>query len=41
MFEKIKKWYLFGLWTDDMVWNAVKKDILTESEAAAILTQEE
>ena len=41
MFEKIKKWYLFGLWTDDMVWNAVKKDILTEAEASEILTQEE
>ena len=41
MKNKIEKWYMFGLWTADMVWNAVKKDILTESEAAAILTQEE
>ena len=41
MFEKIKKWYIFGLWTADMVWNAVKKGILTEAAAAAILTLEE
>lgn len=41
MKTKIAKWYMFGLWTADMVRNAVKKGVLTEAEAAAILTQEE
>lgn len=41
MKNKIEKWYMFGLWTADMVWNAVKKGILTEAEASTILTQEE
>jgi hypothetical protein len=41
MKNKIEKWYVFGLWTADMVWNAVKKGILTEAEASEILTQEE
>lgn len=37
MFEKITKWYKLGLWTRDMVLNAVKKDVLTEDEANEIL----
>ena len=41
MKNKIEKWYVLGLWTADMVRNAVKKSVLTEAEAAAILTQEE
>ena len=37
MYNKIKKWYDMGLWTEDMVWNAVRKGILTEDEANEIL----
>ena len=36
MFEKIKKWYRMGLWTEAMVRNAVTKDILTANEADEI-----
>lgn len=39
MFEKIKKWYKQGLWTADMVQNAVEKGVLSEAEAAEILAQ--
>lgn len=39
MKDKIEKWYRFGLWTADMVQNAVKKGLLTEAEAAAILDE--
>ena len=37
MREKIAKWYAQGLWTEDMVHQAVKKGVLTEAEAAEIL----
>jgi hypothetical protein len=37
MFEKIKKWYQMGLWTEAMVWSAVRKGILTEEQAEEIL----
>lgn len=37
MFEKIKKWYMQGLWSADMVQNAVKKGVITEAQAAEIL----
>ena len=37
MFERIKKWYKQGLWSADMVQNAVSKGILTEEEATAIM----
>ena len=37
MYEKIKKWYMMGLWTDSMIWNAVYKNVLTEDEAAEII----
>lgn len=37
MFEKIKKWYRMGLWTEAMVRNAVKKGIITEAQAEEIL----
>ena len=39
MFERIKKWYKMGLWSETMVQDAVKKGILTEAEAAEILGQ--
>lgn len=37
MFEKIKKWYHMGLWTEAMVKNAVKKGVVTEAQAEEIL----
>ena len=37
MFEKIKKWYKQGLWTEKMVRNAVEKGVLTEEQANEIL----
>ena len=37
MFEKIKKWYIQGLWTVAMVQNAVVKGVLTDTEVKAIL----
>lgn len=39
MFEKIKKWYKQGLWTDAMVKVAVSKGIITEDETAEILNK--
>ena len=40
MKEKIKKWYNQGLWTEEMVQNAVLKNILTQTEADEILHKE-
>jgi uncharacterized XkdX family phage protein len=37
MYEKIKKWYKQGLWTAEMVMNAVTKGIITEEQAKEIL----
>lgn len=37
MKEKIEKWYKQGLWSEEMVQNAVKKGVLTAEEAAEIL----
>jgi uncharacterized XkdX family phage protein len=37
MYEKIKKWYKQGLWTAEMVQNAVEKDIITEEQATEIM----
>lgn len=37
MKDKIAKWYKLGLWSEEMVWNAVTKGILTEDEAKEIL----
>lgn len=38
MKEKIKKWYKMGLWTAEMVQDAVTKGKLTVEEAAEIIT---
>ena len=38
MKEKISKWYKQGLWDEEKVQNAVKKGVLTEAEAAEILS---
>lgn len=37
MKERIAKWYKQGLWTAEMVRNAVAKGILTEAEANEII----
>ena len=36
MFERIKKWYEQGLWTEQMVQNAVKKGVLSQEQAEEI-----
>lgn len=40
MYEKIKKWYKQGLWTEAMVRNAVAKNVITEDQANEILNKE-
>ena len=37
MRDKIAKWYAQGLWTEDMVREAVEKGVITEEEAEEIL----
>lgn len=37
MKEKITLWYAQGLWTAEMVQNAVQKNVLTQEEADEIL----
>lgn len=37
MKEKILKWFQLGLWTKEMVLNAISKNVLTEDEANEIL----
>lgn len=37
MFEKIKKFYDLGLWTETMVRNAVAKGIISEDECESII----
>lgn len=39
MKEKIKKWYKMGLWTAEMVQNAVEKGKLTEKDVAEIFEE--
>lgn len=39
MFERIKKWYKQGLWSEAMVRNAVLKHVITAEEAEEILAQ--
>lgn len=40
MYEKIRKWYMQGLWTADMVRTAQEKGVLTAQQAEEIITQE-
>ena len=40
MKDKIAKWYKQGLWSAEMVQNAVDKGVLTEDAAAEILKEE-
>lgn len=37
MKEKIARWYRLGLWTEQMVLNAVIKEVLTAEEANVII----
>lgn len=37
MFERIKKWYKQGLWTIEMVRNAVEKGAITEEQFKEIV----
>lgn len=37
MYEKIKRFYDLGLWTAEMVRNAVAKGIITEEECESII----
>lgn len=39
MFEKIKKWYKQGLWSESMVHNALEKSILNEEQVYEILKE--
>lgn len=39
MFEKIKKWYKQGLWSESMVRNALEKGILNEEQVYEILEE--
>ena len=37
MYEKIKLWYKQGLWTAEMVQNAVDKGVITQEQADEIM----
>lgn len=37
MYEKIKRWYIMGLWTQLQVMHALEKHVITEAEASSIL----
>lgn len=39
MFEKIKKWYSMGLWTEVMVQNALTKGVISQAQYDAIIFQ--
>lgn len=41
MYNKIKKWYEMGLWTEAMVLQAVEKGIITQAQADEILKEKE
>ena len=36
MYDKINKWYKQGLWTKEMVANAVKKGVITADDYESI-----
>jgi len=40
MKEKIAKWYKQGLWTAEMVQNAVDKGVLTAEEAEEVMADD-
>ena len=40
MFEKIKKWYKLGLWTEVMINNTFAKGVITEEQTIEILNSQ-
>lgn len=41
MKERIMKWYKLGLWTEEMIQNAVKKGVITADDMVEILGEKE
>lgn len=41
MFEKIKRWFKQGLWTETMVRNAFTKGVITEDQLNIIIGEED
>lgn len=41
MKERIEKWYSLGLWTKEMVKNAVTKGVITDEEMIEIIGEKE
>lgn len=41
MFERIRRWYDKGLWTRNMIYDAVIKGVLTSEQADEILNRTE
>lgn len=39
MFEKIKKWYEQGLWTEEMVQTAADKGVITQAQVSEIMKE--
>lgn len=39
MFEKIRRWYLLGLWSEAMVCQAVTKQVITREECDTIIKE--
>lgn len=39
MFEKIKKWYKQGLWTEQMIQKAVERGIISEEQYKEIVSE--
>lgn len=39
MFEKIKRWYMLGLWTQTQVEQAAEKGIITQQQYQDIISQ--
>ena len=39
-FTRIKRWHEQGLWSDKMVQNAVKKSVITQEQAIAIISND-
>ena len=39
MYEKIKRWYIMGLWTEEQVQNALKKGVISQAQYDAIISQ--
>lgn len=40
MYEKIQRWYIQGLWTEDMVRKAAEKGVISEEQAQQILASD-